>query len=97
MCWLTAHGSTEIPTAGIPVIKVEATFVPPTSWPSRKRTAAMEECQLYTSKPDADNILKLVIDALNGLAWSDDKSVQIDGCWKRYGQEDYTDIYIHYI
>lgn len=34
--------------------------------------------------PDADNIAKAVLDALNGLAYPDDSAVQIDGCHKIY-------------
>lgn len=29
----------------------------------------------HTKKPDADNVLKAVLDALNGLAWVDDAQV----------------------
>ena len=29
----------------------------------------------HTKKPDADNVLKAVLDALNGLAWGDDAQV----------------------
>lgn len=29
----------------------------------------------HTTKPDADNVLKSVLDALNGVAWVDDASV----------------------
>jgi Holliday junction resolvase RusA-like endonuclease len=30
---------------------------------------------LHTSKPDAENVAKAVLDALTGLAWNDDKQV----------------------
>lgn len=30
----------------------------------------------YTHKPDADNVAKAVLDALNGLAYEDDSQVQ---------------------
>lgn len=33
-------------------------------------------CGLFpTKKPDADNIAKVILDALNGVAWDDDKQV----------------------
>lgn len=33
------------------------------------------EGEADTEKPDVDNVLKLVMDALNGVAWKDDKQV----------------------
>lgn len=33
------------------------------------------ESEDYTVKPDADNVAKLVLDALNGVAWEDDTQV----------------------
>lgn len=35
------------------------------------------ESEPYTCKPDGDNVLKCVLDALNGRAWADDKDVVI--------------------
>lgn len=32
-------------------------------------------CVPYTVKPDLDNVCKLVLDALNGVAWADDAQV----------------------
>lgn len=32
-------------------------------------------CVSYTVKPDLDNVCKLVLDALNGVAWADDAQV----------------------
>lgn len=40
-----------------------------------------------TRKPDVDNIAKAVMDALNGLAWQDDKQVVRLSVCKRYGEE----------
>lgn len=38
-----------------------------------------------TTKPDGDNILKVVLDALNGLAYDDDRQVVKMGIIKVYG------------
>jgi len=38
-----------------------------------------------TSRPDADNISKLIKDALNTVAWRDDAQVCSLHVWKRYG------------
>lgn len=50
---------------GVPVsVRIEACMA------NKKR-----EGDPFTSKPDADNIAKLVLDALNGRAWHDDAQV----------------------
>lgn len=36
---------------------------------------ARHGCVPYTVKPDLDNVCKLVLDALNGVAWDDDAQV----------------------
>lgn len=38
-----------------------------------------------TSRPDADNLSKLIKDALNTVAWRDDAQVCSLHVWKRYG------------
>lgn len=43
---------------------------------SKKARAAMLGGQTYpTKKPDMDNVVKIVLDALNGFAWHDDAQV----------------------
>ena len=48
---------------------------------SRPRRVATEE---DTFKPDADNVSKLVLDALNGVAWADDSQVTDLNVHKKY-------------
>lgn len=38
----------------------------------------------YRGKPDTDNIVKAVLDALNGLAYPDDSAVQLCAAYKLY-------------
>lgn len=40
----------------------------------------------YIKKPDCDNIAKIVLDALNGLAYDDDARVTNLQVYKRYGE-----------
>lgn len=42
----------------------------------------------YPKKPDADNILKLVCDGLNGIAYDDDRQIVEMHCTKQYGIRD---------
>lgn len=51
----------------------------------------------HTGKPDSDNLVKAVKDALTGIAWADDSQVAHDDIYKIYaepGTEARTEIYI---
>lgn len=47
----------------------------PESWSKSKKALAIDGTTKPTAKPDIDNVLKLVLDALNGVAWKDDAAV----------------------
>lgn len=47
----------------------------PKSWPKAKQADALTGRSYAVRKPDADNIAKIVLDALNGVAWRDDTQV----------------------
>lgn len=47
----------------------------PASWSGKKQREAAAGLILPTTKPDGDNILKAICDALNGVAWKDDVQV----------------------
>ncbi len=49
-----------------------------------------------TTKPDCDNLIKCVLDALNGYAWKDDSQVYRITFLKKYGPEPRTEITINY-
>ncbi len=50
-------------------------FEIPKSWPSWKREAAETRFIEHTTKPDADNVVKAIKDALNKVVWHDDAQV----------------------
>ncbi len=76
---------------GVPVaVDVLAFFPVPKSATKDQRDRMRRGQILPTRKPDADNILKLVLDALNGLAWHDDAQVTSVTCKKLYGAEGMT-------
>lgn len=57
----------------------------PTSWSRRKRAEAIDQpCPV---KPDLDNIIKLVLDSINGIVFADDRQVVELIASKRYGEE----------
>lgn len=52
-----------------------AKFPIPTSWSKKKQREVIEKIIPYTSKSDIDNCLKIVMDALNGIAYKDDAQI----------------------
>lgn len=73
-------------------VNVMAYFVPPQS-STKKFKASVESGKVpYTKKPDVDNILKIALDALNGVAWLDDALVVGVSADKAYGKEERLDI-----
>lgn len=55
---------------------------------SKKLRAKMESGEEpYTKKVDADNLAKIVLDALNGVAYEDDKQITKLSVTKVYGKE----------
>lgn len=65
------------------MVMIEAVFSVPKSWPRAKKAEAMAG-KLPPGKPDIDNILKVVLDGLNGIAYEDDKQVVLTQCKKVY-------------
>jgi Holliday junction resolvase RusA-like endonuclease len=65
---------------------------------SKKKAAAAEAGQVYpVSKPDADNYLKGVKDALKGVMWMDDSQVVDAYVRKRYSAKPRVEITIRQI
>lgn len=69
-------------------LEVEAVFyLPiPSSWSRKAREKAEAGRKTPTKRPDLDNLLKAILDALNAIAWSDDCQIVRTVCEKRYGE-----------
>lgn len=63
------------PTARPIEILMELRMEIPASWSKAKRLAAATGAVRATKKPDADNVLKGIKDACNGILWADDAQV----------------------
>jgi Holliday junction resolvase RusA-like endonuclease len=62
-------------------------FLPiPESWHWRKKQQARSGLILPTGKPDHDNFLKLVCDALKRVVWLDDAGVVDGRCIKKFSE-----------
>lgn len=57
----------------------------PASWSKKLRDDAISGFIAHTSRPDLDNLIKTVLDAMNGVVYSDDKQVTTIGALKKYG------------
>lgn len=62
---------------------ISAYFPIPKSTPKKKRAGM----KWYDKKPDVDNIAKSVLDALNGVAYDDDKQIVVMIIHKEYSNE----------
>lgn len=69
------------PLSGPICLEVRASYLIPASWSKKQRAAAVWK----SSKPDADNIVKIVKDALNTVAFVDDAQVAVLRVEKVYG------------
>ena len=67
-------------------VSVTAALAVPPSWPHRRRDAALVGARLPTTRPDADNFLKIAMDALNGIVWKDDAQIVEATVCKRYSE-----------
>lgn len=63
------------PTKGPVCLDLVLFFAIPESWPEWKKQAAQKNHIAHTSKPDSDNVLKAVKDALNKIVYHDDAQV----------------------
>ena len=78
---------------GAPVfVTIEAVKAVPASWSKKRQLEA--QGKFWDGKPDADNIAKSVLDALNRTAWDDDKQVTGLTVTKMYGAYDHLHITI---
>ena len=74
------------------VVQITARFPIPAS-KSKKVRMAMRSGQIKPAKkPDCDNIVKIICDALNGFAYKDDAQVVLAQIAKEYADEPRTDV-----
>ena len=67
-------------------VTVDAYFEIPKSYTKGKRLACLHNLTRPIKKPDIDNTLKVILDALNGIAYEDDRQVVEVRCRKWYAQ-----------
>ena len=75
-------------------ITIRAYYPIPKSITKKEHDLIVRGLSLPSKKPDADNVLKLVMDGLNGVAYKDDKQVVYASVQKMYSDTPRTDVYI---
>ena len=75
-------------------VVIKSYFPIPKSFSKKKRESALKEELRPTKKPDCDNIAKIILDALNGLAYKDDKDVVSCLIEKWYSENPRVEVYI---
>lgn len=68
----------------------------PASWPKRRQRAAFAGELAHTTKPDLDNLLKALKDALQGIAYHNDSQVYcyLEPCMKCYAPADQIGVFV---
>ncbi|MEL6280918.1 MAG: RusA family crossover junction endodeoxyribonuclease [Pseudomonadota bacterium] len=66
------------------IVEIAYTLAMPKSW-SGRRLAEMNDTA-HVQLPDVDNLLKLTLDALNGVVWADDRQIYSLSATKRWGR-----------
>lgn len=57
------------------IVAIFAHIEPPQSASNIKKTRMLNQAEYPLKKPDVDNVAKIILDALNGIAYRDDKQV----------------------
>lgn len=82
-----AHAAARAPDSAFICVDVVAYFPIPKSATKAQIAGMAGKTILPSRKPDVDNILKVVLDALNGVAYKDDARVYRTSCVKFYSVE----------
>lgn len=79
---------------GAVALDINAYFAIPKSTPKKKLFQFLQNIFRPIKKPDIDNILKIIMDGLNGIAYEDDKQVVSGRIRKFYSREPRVEVEI---
>jgi len=86
LAWQAKASFVGQPLTGPIEMRFQALFKIPKSFSRSRRQDAIDGRLVPTTKPDYDNIAKMIGDALKGIIWEDDCQIT-DGSWrKRYSE-----------
>lgn len=90
------HNNFKMPDKGPICLKARFYMPVPCSLSKPKKQALLDGFY-HLKRPDVDNLLKLVCDALNGVAWKDDCDIVSMFAVKGYSEYPRTEIEIKYL
>lgn len=90
--YVSAHGSFRFPDGAYIVMRIYAYYGIPKSTSKNKRADMLSGRIRPTVKPDCDNIEKLIADALNRVAYSDDRYIVDTMVRKFYSDRPRTEV-----
>lgn len=82
--------------AGPVAVDITAFYPFPSSYTNKKHEEIWGGAR-PVKKPDLDNIAKIILDALNDVAWQDDKQVVCMVLTKKYAEVPCVSVGIHYL
>lgn len=91
-CFQQKYGQKRFSDDAYVVANILAYFEPPKSISKKKRAEMLEGKIWPAKKPDSDNIAKVVLDALNGIAYHDDTQIIKLTITKAYSEEAYLSV-----
>lgn len=91
-CFQQKYGQERFSDDAYIVARIAAFFEPPKSISKKKRAEMLEGKIWPAKKPDSDNIAKVVLDALNGIAYHDDTQIIKLVVTKAYSEEAYLGV-----
>jgi len=84
------------PTKRPIILDIYAHFEVPRTWPNWKIEGAAVDGWIYhTTRPDIDNVVKAVMDGLNGVLWDDDAQVMSVTARKSFGRHGLLRVYAY--
>lgn len=72
-------------------LQVRVELSTPKSWPKKKRASALH----VTGKPDCDNQIKLICDAMNGVVYRDDSQITQIYFDRKYVGDGHEAVWVH--
>lgn len=94
-CFKEQAGCFKMPDNGPICLSIEFFMPIPTSLSKKKQKELLGEKHL--KRPDLDNLVKLVCDGLNGVAWKDDSCISSMVTTKQYSDNPRTVVFIEYL